>query len=246
MRQKINSENTISIAGDGNKVFILNSEFLKKMTLLRPFVCLKKRFFVKGIRIELDEKYSPISIEELEKQVDLIIFYILNRKEFEINIASSKYEVELKKHSKNLEIKNFFVKAISEKKEKLDALSFCMKEFLNVAIEKSLLTLDDLKLIAIGMIERLVFDNNFPQGSGKIDVFTTSQDFGCSIYLTQIDVQALNMSLLDLQFSGYDIYDLPRDIRLKKAFPAIIQEFFYQKLDINDIEKYLYLKIGLG
>lgn len=246
MEQKINSENTISIAGNGNKIFILNSDFFKKMALLHPFVCLKKRFFVKKISIELDKKYSPISIKELEKQIDLIIFYILNSIEFEINIVSSKYEAELKKHSKNLEIKNFFVKAISEKKETLSALSFRMKEFFSVTVKKRLLNLDDLKLIMIGMIERLKFDCIFPQGSERIRIFKASQDFSCDICLTQPEVEILNISLLDLQFSGYDIYDLPREIRLKKAFPAIIQEFFYQRLDIKDIEKYLYLKIGLG
>lgn len=248
MGEKINSENSINVQGNGNNLWILNSELLKKVNLFRYFVFLKKRFFTKKIEIKLDDTYQSTSIEELEKQVDLIIFYILNRKEFEINIASSKYEAELKKHSKNLEIKNFFVKAISEKKEKLDALSFCMKEFLNVAIEKSLLTLDDLKLIAIGMIERLGFYSNFPQGTQKIDIFTSSQDFGCYMHLTQNEVEALrlNLPLLDMPLPGYDIYDLPRDIRLKKAFPAIIQEFFYRKLDIKDIEKYLYLKIGLG
>lgn len=246
MGQKINSENTINMIGNSNKLIIENSKSSKKIDLLQNFIFFKNRFLVKKISIKLDEKYSPISIKKLEKQVDLIIFYILNSKEFEINIVSSKYEAELKKHSKNLDRKNFFLKAISEKREELSTLSFRMKEFLNVAIKKTLLNLDDLKLIAIGMIERLKFDDTSPQGSQKIDIFKASQDFGCSVQLTQVDVEALTMSLFDLQFSGYDIYDLPRDIRLKKAFPAIIQEFFYQKLDIKDIKKYLYLKISHG
>lgn len=246
MGEKINSENSISIQGNGNKLLILNLEFFKKIKSFQLFAFLKKRFFTKKIEIKLDDKYQPTSMKELEKQVDLIISYVLNRKEFEINIFSPKYEVKLKEQSKNLEIKNFYVQLIAEKNEKLSNLSFRMKEFISISVKKKIFHTSDLRLILIGIVERLGFYSNQPQGTTKIDIFNVNKDFACSIHLTKTEVATLDVPFFDLQFSGYNIYDLPYDIRLKKVFPSIIEEFFYQKLDIKDIEKYLYLKIGLG
>lgn len=246
MGEKINSENSISIQGNGNNLLILNSELFKKVNLFQYFVSLKKRFFTKKIEIKLDDTYQPTSIEELEKQVDLIISYVLNRKEFEINIVSSKYETQRQKQSNSLEVINFYVQAISEKNDRLSNLSFRMKEFISISVKKKIFHTSDLRLILIGIVERLGFYSNQPQGTRKIDIFNVNQDFACSIRLSKTEVETLSMPLLDLQFSGYDIYDLPYDIRLKKVFPSIIEEFFYQKSDIKDIEKYLYLKIGLG
>lgn len=246
MGEKINSENSISIQGNGNKLLILNLEFFKKIKSFQLFAFLKKRFFTKKIEIKLDDKYQPISMKELEKQVDLIISYVLNRKEFEINIFSPKYEVKLKEQSKNLEIKNFYVQLIAEKNERLSNLSFRMKEFISISVKKKIFDTSDLRLILIGIVERLGFYSNQPQGTTKIDIFNVNNDFACSIHLTKTEVATLDVTFFDLQFSGYNIYDLPYDIRLKKVFPSIIEEFFYQKLDIKDIEKYLYLKIGLG
>jgi hypothetical protein len=47
-------------------------------------------------------------------------------------------------------------------------------------------------------------------------------------------------------FGGYDIYDLPYEVRFKKAIPAILEEFSCRKLELGELKKYLYLKIGLG
>ena len=246
MGEKINSENSINIQGNGNNLLILNSELFKKVNFFQYFVSLKKQFFIKKIEIKLDDKYRPLSVEELEKQVDLIIFYILNKKEFKINVVSSQYETQRQKQSNSLEVINFYVQAISEKNDRLSNLSFRMKEFIGISVKKKIFHTSDLRLILIGIVERLGFYSNQPQGTTKIDIFNVNKDFACSIHLTKTEVATLDVTFFDLQFSGYNIYDLPYDIRLKKVFPSIIEEFFYQKLDIKDIEKYLYLKIGLG
>lgn len=210
--------------------------------------CLPEKF-----TIQLNEKNDIPDSNKLLEQIDLIIDRLLDDKAIDIILTSLKYQKEYAENS-SMEVKNFFKREIKSNNEKLTKVSKILNTFLPYAIQNRLFEIGSFRIIFLGLIDRIGFYTRSLTAYTRIDLYNRELKFGTYIHLSENELNPLKdnfekhtgLSFNNFIDSGYDIYDLPTNIRFSKAIPAILEEFFYRDYSINDIRKYLSLKIGLG
>lgn len=247
---KINSENSLAILGNDNTIIIHNgSEVIKDSNLISsPSIVISEKFL-----IELDENNSIPNRKELSEQIDSIIEAILDDKVIEVILTSSKFQKEYNAFESK-EVKNQYKSYIKNNDLKLKNIAEILSIFIPYAISNRLFTIMQIKLIFIGVIDRIDFYNHLLSDYTKIDIYDYRLKFGTYIHLDQNELKplsdrfesAMGISFSNFINSGYDIHDLPADLKYTKAIPAILEEFFYRKYSIEDIKKYLSPEIGLG
>lgn len=241
---KINSENNLSISGNCNNVTIINSEINKEQLTTKPLTpTLSNQEFA----IKLDENNFIIDKNKLSEEIDIIIGHILDDEIIKISIFSKKYQNEYEQCD-SIEVKNIFKSYIKRNIKTLKKYEEIINNFLPFAINNELFLVDSLKMIFIGLIERISLyrTNGIVSDYTKIDIFNDKKDFYTNIFLDHKELESIKIPIQSLMFSGYDIHDLTYDITYFKAIPSILYEFFSREYKIEEIKKYLSLNIGLG
>lgn len=247
---KVNSENTLAISGDHNTIIIQSGSELIHDTnsILSSSNILSEKFL-----IELNENNSIIDRKELSEKIDSIIESLLDDNVIEIILTSLKYQKEYNAFESK-EVKNQYKSYIKNNNLKLKNIAEILNVFIPYAISNRLFTIMQIKLIFIGVIDRIDFYSHSLSDYTKIDIYDDRLKFGTYIHLDRNEIKPLSdrfesemgISFSNFINSGYDIHDLPADLKYTKAIPAILEEFFYKKYLIEDIKKYLNPKIGLG
>ncbi|MDO9208819.1 MAG: hypothetical protein Q7T91_11265 [Sulfuricurvum sp.] len=247
---KVNSENSLAISGDNNTIIIQSGSELIQDTnsILSSSNTLSEKFI-----IELNENNTIIDRKELSEKIDSIIESLLDDNAIEIILTSLKFQKEYIA-SEFKEIKNQYKSYIKNNELKLKNIAEILNEFIPYAIRNRLFTISQIKLIFIGITDRIDFYSHSLSEYTKIDIYDHRLKFGTYIHLDKNELKSLSdrfesemgISFCNFINSGYDIHDLPTDLKYTKAIPAILEEFFYKKYPIEDIKKYLSPEIGLG
>jgi len=181
-----------------------------------------------------------------------MIYYQLHNKNYELIVKSKKYQNQLQEaqKAKNLEASNILKSYIISNNKWLDEYGNTLKEFIIEQVKNNYIPSHNIKDVVIGLVQASFLESN-TTGLTKIDLATEKQDFSCRIFLTESERNMLSEQI-DIPISvmyinyGYDIWDLPSNLIYKKAIPAIIYELFTREKNLQNLQKYMYLKIGIG
>jgi len=215
-----------------------------------------KKLLNDSIAIKIDEEIKSNSIDinltedfkldydenDLKSIVQDLIFMAQSHSDFIVNCNLKKNEKNIKKFNlllqKDLtliekEERNFLQQKIKATNEKLLNLNNSIKIlFLGCTQNYSKMDFDTAE--GIDAIKGLFDSYNNYQGRKKIDIWKDNKlGFSAPIYLTkkEIEVLLVHLNLSDIQalmFGPFYIYEMPIDIRIKKAIPSISREIWYQ------------------
>ncbi|MGD9553087.1 MAG: hypothetical protein AB7D96_05585 [Arcobacteraceae bacterium] len=208
--------------------------------------------FTKKLTITLNEKNRIIDKKQYSDIIDLMINYQLDNKNYELTVKSKKYQIQLQEaqKAKNLEAYNILKSYTISNNKWLNEYKNTLNEFIIEQVKNNYIPPRNIKDVAIGLVETCFHESN-TTGLTKIDLATKNQDFSCIIFLTEEERKMLDehieipISIMYINY-GYDIWDLPFNLVYKKAIPSIIYELYRREKSLKNLQKYRYLKIGIG
>lgn len=211
-----------------------------------------KNLFLKKLKINLNEKNRIIDINDYKNTIDLMLKYQLNNNSYKLIVNSNKWknELEQSKRNKNIEIYNQF-KSFSISNDKwIEEFSNILNDFIRVQVTKNLIPLHHIKEVAVGLVEASLHSTD-TQNYTKVGFDSKDNKFGCHIFLDNNEVQQLNeqlgISIFDVySYYGYDMWNLPINIIYSKALPSIMYELYLREKNLNNLDKYMNLNIGIG
>lgn len=209
-------------------------------------------FFTKKLTITLNEKNRIINKKQYNDIIDKMINYQLHNKNFELIVKSKKYKAQLQEaqKTKNLEAYNILKSYTLSNNKWLNEYKNTLREFIIEQVKNNYIPSHNIKDVAIGLVEASLHESN-TTGLTKIDLATKSQDFSCRIFLTKDERNMLDkhidipISIMYIDY-GYDIWDLPFNLVYEKAIPSIIYKLYSREKSLKNLQKYMYLKIGIG
>lgn len=237
-------------------VFILVSIFLLLyFNNNSNFISIKniiKNLFLKKLKINLNEKNRIIDINDYKNTIDLMLKYQLNNNSYKLTVHSKKWknELEQSKRNKNIEIYNQF-KIFSISNDKwIKEFTNILNEFIRVQVAKNIVPQYNIKEVAVGLAEASLHNVDI-QNYTKIGFDSKDNKFGCHIFLNNNEVEQLNkqlgISIFDVySHYGYDMWNLPINIIYSKALPSIMCELYLREKNLNNLDKYMNLNIGIG
>lgn len=208
--------------------------------------------FTKKLTITLNEKNRIIDKKQYNDIIDLMINHQLHNKNYELTVKSKKYQAQLQEaqKNKNLEAYNILKSYTISNNKWLDEYKNTLQEFIIEQVKNNYIPSYNIKDVAVGLVEASLHESN-TTGLTKIDLATKNQDFSCRIFLTKNERNILDehidipLSIMYIDY-GYDIWDLPFNLVYEKAIPSIIYELYSREKSLKNLQKYMYLKIGIG
>jgi len=172
------------------------------------------------------ENQLPVTFDVVLEPLEIVERYVNSIESGETSPENRITKVNLLKQARALE---------ANKK----AITAALPMLLLPPIRNTFLSVDEL-VGSIQGLARQLFESDYSVNSDALDVFrTTAPKLNTVIWIDEAEVEQVKSatglkSISALVGSGWDLFDLPRDVRFRKAIPAIILEVIRRSQDTDE------------
>jgi hypothetical protein len=172
------------------------------------------------------ENQLPVTFDVVLEPLEIVERYVNSIESGEASPENRITKVNLLKQARALE---------ANKK----AITAALPMLLLPPIRNTFLSVDEL-VGSIQGLARQLFESDYSVNADALDVFkTTDPKLNTVIWIDEAEVEQVKSatglkSISALVGSGWDLFDLPRDVRFRKAIPAIILEIIRRSQDTDE------------
>jgi hypothetical protein len=172
------------------------------------------------------ENQLPVTFDVVLEPLEVVERYINSIESREVSPENRITKVNLLKQARALEANR-------------KAITAALPMLLLAPIRNAFASVDEL-IGSLQGLARQLFESDYSVNSDALDVFrTTDPKINTLIWIDEAEAEQVKSatglkSIFALVGSGWDLFDLPRDVRFRKAIPAIILEVIRRSQDADE------------